>query len=101
MSTYIAKQESKEVTRCVSILQQLFTQYVTPKYPELKFIPYCVKDESDTDRGDENSSRFVYDDRKVQIRWVSHLTWRQGDYDRFTDYSVYVNGKELINHRGD
>lgn len=97
--------------QAISTMQYIFKEHVAPNITftvEKIFKPDCVKDlthysRTGCDCGKEpqlyelgnNTLSHIYEDpeTKVKIVYKNILTWKRGDYDRFSDTAVWVDGK--------
>ncbi len=91
----------------VEAIRALFDQYVAPSYPNKLLNDNKVEDESGTNNsiiaivwgypiegGDYIKAHYKHDG--VYIFYYRRLTTKLGDTDMFSDYTVRVNNKTLV-----
>jgi len=87
--------EEKSKGEMIEIMEELFNNHVKDQYSNKRFNTLMVVDTSDVYCNDWNNKtkRGAYNYQKVYISYLSRVTWHKKDYDRFTDYTITVDGK--------
>jgi hypothetical protein len=75
-----------KLTKLTDYLQPLFNRFLSEKKLEIK--PEFIVDQSYRD-----VIQFEYEHDGVKICYKNRLTFYKGDYDRMSDYSIWVDGK--------